>query len=356
MSSNSESHRSIPATNPAESDRGRRRFLAQVGAGLSTLGAPAFLKHAHAAEFTIKFANNAPLTYPTNVRVREAAAKIRKETAERVNIQIFPASQLGADPEMFSQVRSGAIQIYYTPGLMAQNASADCGIHTVAFAFQDMPSVWKAIDGDLGALVRQRMGTLGIHALDTAWDNGFRQITTTDRQINSPADLKGLKIRTPAFPMITSIFETLGAAPTTISIKETYAALQTRLADGQENPKILLEVLKFYEVQKYCALTNHVWDGFWTGINKKYWDSLPKDIQTVIEKHLREAALLQRTDIAALERRLQTDMEAKGIVFNRPDQLAFKEVLRSKGYYTKWRQSFSDEAWATLEKYTGKLA
>lgn len=345
---------------PESSDNGatrsRRRFLIQAAMGAGVLGPPMLMKHAHAAQFTIKFANNAPLTYPTNVRAREAAERIKKETDGQVVVQIFPASQLGGDPEMFSQMRSGAIQMYYTPGLMAQNASADCGIHTMAFAFKDMPTVWRAIDGELGALVRQRLAGLGIHALDTAWDNGFRQITTTSRQIKTPDDLKGLKIRTPAFPMITSIFETLGAAPTTISIKETYAALQTKLADGQENPQILLDVLKFHEVQKYCAQTNHVWDGFWTGINSKFWESMPAGLQAVVARHFNEAARLQRNDLAQLEAKLQTSMEGKGIVFNRPDATAFRAILREKGYYTKWRQSFSQEAWARLEQYSGPLA
>jgi len=333
----------------------RRSFNQSFLAGASALAAPAFLQKAHAAEFTLKFANNSPISYAMNVRAREAAERIRKETNDRVNVQIFPNNQLGGDPDMFGQVRSGAIQTYTVPGLLAQSVVADCGIHCLAFAFKNYASVWAAIDGDLGAHIRKSMLATGVYPLGTAWDNGFRQITSRDKPIRTPEDLVGFKIRTPAFPMIVSIFESLGAAPVAINIKETYAALQTRLADGQENPTLVLEVWKFAEVQKYCSITNHLWDGFWTGVNLKYWESLPADVQKVVEKHFNEAAKLQRADVEAQDKRMQADMTKKGVAFTTPDQAPFREALRKAGYYDKWRKTFSPEAWGLLEKYAGKL-
>lgn len=339
----------------APANPGRRVFNRTVVAAGGLLGAPAFLKYAHAAEFTIKFANNSPITYAMNVRAREAAERIKNETNDRVNVQIFPNNQLGGDPDMFSQVRSGAIQMYTVPGLLAQSVVADCGIHCLAFAFKDYASVWSAIDGDLGTHIRKSMRAVGVHPLGTAWDNGFRQTTSRDKPIRTPADLVGFKIRTPAFPMIVSIFESLGAAPVAINIKETYAALQTRLADGQENPTLVLEVWKFAEVQKFCSLTNHLWDGFWTGVNLKYWETLPPNLQQVVEKHFNEAARLQRADVEAQDKRMQADMTKKGVTFVAPDQSLFRDALRQAGYYDKWRKSFSPEAWSLLEKYAGKL-
>lgn len=333
----------------------RRAFHGQVMAGAVALSAPAYLKLAHAAEYTIKFANNSPLTYAMNVRAREAADRIRKESDGKVNIQIFPNNQLGGDPDMFGQVRSGAIQMYAVPGLLAQSAVADCGIHCLAFAFKDYAAVWRAIDGDLGAFIRRQMTSTGVYPMKMAWDNGFRQITSRDRVIHGPQDLVGFKIRTPAFPMIVSIFESLGAAPTAINIKETYAALQTKLADGQENPTLVLEVWKFYEVQKYCALSNHLWDGFWTGVNLKYWESLPTTVQQLVERHFNQASTQQRGDVESQDKRMQTDMEKKGVTFNAPDQAAFRDALRKAGYYDRWSKSFTPEAWSLLEKYAGKL-
>lgn len=343
------------ASSPVTHDLRRRKFTAALTTGI--LVGPAILSlPARAAEFNLKLANNAPTTFPTNVRARQAADRIRKATNGEVNIQIFPNNQLGGDPDMFAQARSGAIDAYMVPGLLAQSAVADAGIHCLAFAFKNYDAVWAGIDGDLGAHIRKSILKAGIHAMPRAWDNGFRQISSRDKPVRGPDDLNGFKIRTPAFPMIVSIFESLGAAPTAINIKETYAALQTRLADGQENPTLLLEVLKFHEVQKHCSITNHVWDGFWPGFNVKTWEKLPSQVQKIIEDNFNESGTDQRGDIAAMEKRTQSELEKKGVTFTQADQQAFRERLRKVGYYEKWQKSFSPEAWDLLEKYAGKLA
>jgi tripartite ATP-independent transporter DctP family solute receptor len=342
-------------SNSGMPDLQRRKFTGALATGI--LAGPAILSlPAYAAEYNLKLANNAPTTYPTNVRARQAVDRIRKATNGQVNIQIFPNNQLGGDPDMFAQVRSGAIDAYMVPGLLAQSAVADSGIHCLAFAFKNYDAVWAGIDGDLGVHIRKSILQAGIHALPRAWDNGFRQVTSRDKPIRTPEDLAGFKIRTPAFPMIVSIFDSLGAAPTAINIKETYAALQTRLADGQENPTLVMEVLKFYEVQKHCSVTNHVWDGFWPGFNAKVWEKLPTQVQKVIEENFTQSGNEQRADIAALEKRTQTELEKKGVTFNQADQSAFRDRLRKVGYYDKWQKSFSTEAWGLLEKYAGKLA
>lgn len=334
----------------------RRLFSCRMLAGAGAIvGGPALLQQAHAAEFTIKLGHNTPITFGLNIRAREAAERIRKETKERVNIQIFPNTQLGSDPDMFGQVRSGAIQMHLVPCLLVQNVIADSGVHGVAFAFKDYAAVWSAMDGDLGNNQRKAMRSIGLHALDTAWDNGFRQITTSKKAVSTPADLVGLKMRVPAFPMNVSIFESLGAAPTSVNIKETYAALQTGLVDGQENPLHILELMKWFEVQKYCTVTNHLWDGYWLSINQKYWDSLPVDLQQIIERNFNEAAKAQRVDNEALDKHMQADLAKKGIVFIKPDLESFRGTLRKAGYYDKWRKAFSPEAWNSLEKYAGKL-
>lgn len=293
----------------------RRVFNQALGAACGAVATPAlWIRSASAAEFTIRFAHNAPVNFPTHVRAMEAAKKISAATNGRVSLLIFPNNQLGSDPEMLSQVRSGAIQMYAVPGLLAQSIVADAGIHCLAFAFKGYGDLWPAIDGPLGATIRGAMNKMGLHTVSTAMDNGFRQITSRDRVIGGPEDLLGFKIRTAAFPMIISIFEHLGAATTTVSIKETYAALQTRLVDGQENPLPAIDILKFYEVQKKCAISNHVWDGFWFGINAAYWDKMPENLREIVETHLNEAAMLQRSDIAAQNEKVRETLVALSLI------------------------------------------
>jgi TRAP-type transport system periplasmic protein len=112
--------------------------------------------------------------------------------------------------------------------------------------------------------VRGAIGKAGLHAFDTMWDNGYRQITSSTHPIVAPEDLRGFKIRVPVSPLWMSMFKALGASPAAINFNEVYSALQTRIVEGQENPVSLINLSKFYEVQKYVSSTNHMWDGFWT--------------------------------------------------------------------------------------------
>src|SRR6202023_101996 len=127
--------------------------------------------------------------------------------------------------------------------------------------------------------------------MDKIWDNGFRQITTSTKPIVTPADLQGMKIRVPVSALWTSLFKSLGASPTGINFAEVYSALQTKLVDGQENPLAIIYAAKLYEVQKYCSLTNHMWDGWWFLANKAAWDKVPATIQEIVAKRINEAAL-----------------------------------------------------------------
>lgn len=322
----------------------------------ASLAAPALvLRPAHAAEITIRLGNNVPVSHPINVRTREAVEKIKRATGGRVEFRVFPNNQLGGDADMLSQTRSGALDMYTIPGAFAITVIPDVGIHGVAFAFKDYASVWRAMDGPLGTLERKEFRKIGMHALDTSWDNGFRQLTSRDKQIRTPDDLIGFKVRTPTTTLITSIFEGLGASPTSVNIKETYAALQTRLADGQENPLPIIDTFKFFEVQKYCALTNHVWDGFLMTANLAFWDKLPADVRPVIEAHFNEAGRQQRADILKLEEGLQTSLEKKGISFAKVDQQPFREKLKKSGYYSTFRKGVSAEGFALLEQQVGTL-
>jgi tripartite ATP-independent transporter DctP family solute receptor len=188
------------------------------------------------------------------------------------------------------------------------------------------------------------------------WDNGYRQMTSSTRPINSAKDLEGFKIRVPVSPLWTSMFKAFGAAPASINFNEVYSALQTKVVEGQENPLSIIELAKLYEVQKFCSLTNHMWDGFWFLGNAKAWNALPKDLQEIAAKNINEAGLEQRAMIRKLNESLQDELQKKGMAFNKPDPESFRAKLKAAGFYAEWKGKYGDEAWALLEKVTGGLA
>lgn len=311
--------------------------------------------HAQAAEFTLKFGSNLPAIHPLNVRAKEAAEAIRKETNGRVDIQVFPNNQLGSDTDMLSQVRSGAMDFMTLSGLILSTLVPTASINGIGFAFKDDKQVWSAMDGDLGAFVRANIEKAGLHPFEKIWDNGFRQITSSSKPIASPADLKGFKIRVPVSPLWTSMFKSLDASPTSINFSEVYSALQTRIVEGQENPLAIIQTAKLYEVQKFCSQTNHMWDGFWFLTNGKLWARLPKDLQAIITKHINGAGLRERDDVRRLNNSVEVELKAKGMKFNPVDSDAFRAVLKKSGFYADWKKKYGAEAWSLLEKYAGKL-
>jgi TRAP-type transport system periplasmic protein len=332
-----------------------RRAL--VKAVLATPVAASILRsRAEAAEFAFKFGNNVPATYPLNTRVKEAAARIRQATNGRFDLQIFPAGQLGTDTDMLTQVRSGALQFFTTSGLVLSTFVPLTAINALGFAFKDYKQVWPAMDGKLGAIIRAKIDAAGLYALDKMFDIGFREITSSTHPIEGPESLSGFKIRIPPSQLGVSMFEALGAAPTTLNFAETYNALETHLVDGEENPLSIIDTVKFYEVQKYVSMTNHMWDGFWMLCNGPAWKGLPDDVRQVVSRELNRVAEEDRQDIAALDASLKAKLEAKGMQFNTPDTAAFRAALKRAGFYEDWRKTFGEEAWTTLESYVGPLA
>jgi TRAP-type transport system periplasmic protein len=334
----------------------RRRLLVSGTSILSGAVAAPIVARAQQAQWTYKYANNLPDTHPMNVRAREMAAAIKDQTGGRFELQIFPSSQLGSDTDTLSQIRSGGVEFFTLSGLILSTLVPAASINGLGFAFPSYDAVWRAMDGDLGAYVRAQIAKSGLIAMEKIWDNGFRQTTTSTKPIVTPDDFKGMKLRVPPSPLWTSMFKALDAAPASINFNEVYSALQTKIVDGQENPLAIISTAKLYEVQKYCSLTNHMWDGFWFLANQRAWETLPPDVRDIVAKNINTAALKEREDVAELNATLQQSLAAKGLAFNQPDPAPFRDKLRAAGFYSDWRAKYGDEAWGLLEKSTGKLA
>lgn len=331
----------------------RALMLGTAAAGIAT-GFSIRTRPASAAEFTYKFANNQTLTHPMNIRAREAVARIREESGGRMAIDIFPSSQLGTDTDMLEEVRSGGVEMFSLSPLILATLVPNASLNGIGFAFSSYDEVWPAMDGELGAYVRGQIEAKDLLTLEKMWDNGFRQISSSQRPIMTPADLEGFKIRVPVGPLWSSMFTAFGALPASMNFAESYTALQTGTVDGQENPLAILSTAKLYDVQRYVSMTNHMWDGFWIMLNRRAWQALPDDLQEIVSKHFNAAAERERSDIMNLDATLQAELEGKGMTFNTPDGALFEEKLRSAGFYAEWKSKYGDEAWAILERAVGK--
>ena len=312
-------------------------------------------RRGEAAEFTYKFATGQDPTHPVNVRAAEALARIREASGGRVDMKLFPANQLGSDTDLLSQVRNGGVEFFNLATSILNTLVPAAGLLSIGFAFTDTDAVVKAIDGPLGKYLADQIAKVGLVSVTPLWSNGFRQITSSTRDIVAPADLHGFKIRVPPAPILTSLFQALGASPTPINFNELYSALQTKVVEGQENPLPIIATTKLYEVQKSLSLTSHVWDGYQILGNRRAWAKLPQDLKDIVGRELAASGQQERADIVRLSASLRQDLAAKGLAVHEVDRGKFRDGLKGTGYYKEWKAKFGDEAWGLLEATTGAL-
>ena len=309
-----------------------------------------------AAEFAYKFATGQDPTHPVNVRAAEALNRIREASNGRLDMKLFPANQLGSDTDLLSQVRSGGVDFFNLATSILNTLVPAAGLVNIGFAFADYDAVWKAVDGPLGKYIAEQIAKAGLVSVTPLWNNGFRQITSSTRDITKPEDLKGFKIRVPPAPILTSLFQALGSSPTPINFNELYSSLQTKVVEGEENPLAIISTTKLYEVQKSLSLTSHVWDGYQIlGNRRALGASCPRTSRTSSAANSRVSGQQERDDVVKLSTSLQQSLATKGMTVHDVDRAKFRAALKGTSYYKDWKTKFGDEAWGVLEATTGSL-
>ncbi len=239
---------------------------------------------AWAQQITIKFSHGQPPVEEENIHQGVTVFKkiVEQKTAGRVKVEIYPANQLGKEREQFEGVKLGNIEMcMIAEGPMA-GFFPEIMVIGIPYLYGNEAVAWRALDGPFGkSLFEEMRKKTGVRALGIG-ENGFRNFTNRVRPIRTPDDLKGLKIRTMENPAHMAMVRALGASPTPIAWGEVYMALQQGVVDGQENPVSVIEVAKFYEVQKYLTLDGHVYSILPILVNDKFYTSLPADIQKII--------------------------------------------------------------------------
>ena len=311
---------------------------------------------ARAAEFEYKFATGQSPTNPINVRLQEGIDRIAKATGGRLTMKLFPNNQLGSDTDLISQVRAGGIEFLNVSNSVLSTLVPAAALVNVGFAFTSYDQVWRGVDGELGRYIDGQIEKVGIQVMAPSADNGFRQITSAEKAIKDPGDLKGFHIRVPVSPIFTSLFQALGAAPTSINFNEVYTALQTKLVGGQENGLVVIETAKLYEVQKYISETSHIWDCFALLGNRRAVGRLPADIQEIVKREIKQSVMDQRADAARLDASLKAKLQGFGMTFVAADKAAFRAALQKSTFYADWRGKFGDGAWTALQSISGPLA
>jgi tripartite ATP-independent transporter DctP family solute receptor len=304
----------------------KKLIIAAAGAMLAT--------SANAADLVLKFGHVGKPGSLFDLSANEFARIANAKLAGKAEVQVFGSSQLGKDKELLQKLKLGQIH-FSLPSSVMSSVADEFGVFEMPYIIQSRDHM-KNVQKELGDTFQTAAESKGYHIL-SYWENGFRHITNNTRPINVPADLQGIKLRTPKGAWRVKMFKLYGANPTPMAFSEVFTALQTGVIDGQENPYAQIASAKFQEVQKYLSITGHVYTPGYLLTSKDGFAKLPADVQSALRDAATEAQAYVYATAARLEDELLTVIKDAGVTVNTADKAAF--IAASKPIYDDYASS-----------------
>lgn len=251
------------------------------------------------------------------------AQEVKKLSGGKMVVRAFPAAALGPDVQMQQALAGGAQEMMVGSTATLVGMTKEMGLWDIPFLFSSAAEADKVLDGPIGRKVMDKLEDKGLVGL-VYWENGFRNMTNSKRPITKMEDFSGVKLRVMQNPVYLETFQVLGANAVPLPFPELFPALETKAVDGQENPYNTILSSKFFEVQKYLSVTNHVYAPWIMTVSKKWWDGLSKDEKAIIIKAAEAARDFERKDTRAEAQKAVGELKAKGMLINEvaPAELA----------------------------------
>jgi TRAP-type transport system periplasmic protein len=301
------------------------------------IAAPAILTltRGASAATNLTLGHNAAPGNPRSIATERFAELVKERSGGNITVRVAGSEQLGNEQSLLTSLRTGAVSMTVNSQGSTSALIPELAALGLPFLFEDSAAAFKVLEGPIGEELAQRFAKVQMVPLGW-WDNGIRHITNSKRSIAKPADLKGLKIRTPPDPMTIDIFQALGAGTEQISFGELYIALQQGVVDGQENPLTNIASSKLFEVNKYISLSGHKWESSPFLMSQIAWTRLSPADKEIIKTAAKEAGDLQRKLFAENEAKFNAQFRADPkLAVNEVDKPAFREA--SSKVVDTWR-------------------
>ncbi|MGO1580898.1 MAG: TRAP transporter substrate-binding protein [Peptoniphilaceae bacterium] len=301
---------------------------------------------------TIKIGHVEPEDRSTHKALVKFKENVEEKSEGTLTIEIYPNGSLGGDVQLTESVSMGTLDIALPSTSVLTAYTEEFGILDMPYIFKNTDSAFAALDGDVGKYFNEKLKEQGINNLGYSY-NGPRSTTTSSRPIEKPEDLKGIKMRVMESPIFIDFYKTLGANPTPMSFTELYTGLQQGTVDAQENPPSLILSNKFYEVQKYLSVDEHVHNFLAVIMNQQKFDSLNQDQQKIIIEESKKFVDNQRTmELEDNEEAITKLGEEGGLIVNRLNDNQKEEFAKAlKPMYEKYETSFGKDLFEMCEKY-----
>ncbi|MGF1734467.1 sialic acid TRAP transporter substrate-binding protein SiaP [Photobacterium satsumensis] len=311
------------------------------------LAAALFSSLAFSAEINLKFAHIYPPEHAYHKGAEYLSSEVEKRTEGAISISIFPAGQLGDEKAMADGIRRGGVDISFVgPGEISKRYPA-MSVIEAPFIFQNYEHGRRVLDSDQLQSMYDEMEKVTRSKLLSVNYYGARQITS-NKPIESADDLLDMKLRTPDMPIYFDTLRALGARPTPMSLSEVYLALSQGVVDGQENPVPTIYEQRFYEVQKYVALTNHIMAFTPLLMSERSFNKLPEEYQqTIKEVAVETQELIDGLNLAVEQDKIE-EMKERGVVFTQPNQASFVEKIQP--VIEKYSSAWGEDKYKTLSQ------
>jgi tripartite ATP-independent transporter DctP family solute receptor len=291
----------------------------------------------------IKLGNVQEVGQTVQIGLKKFADLVAERTNNQIQVQIFPASQLGTEQEILEGVQLGTVHMFEGSTGSVGRFLPELEAFAAPYIWRDVDHMLKTVRGPIGASLADRLvKSKGMRILDLGWLFGYRYLTTKSKAINGPEDLKGMKIRVQPTAIYLETIRAMGANPTPMDWKEVYLGLQSGVIDGQENPPTVIYNAKLFEVQKYVMLTGHIMQNQAIVINDKFYQGLSPAFQKILLEAAIEAANFQN-DMVLKQEKVDLDrLKEKGMTIVQPDVKAFREATKDvyKKFAEKWEPRF----------------
>ena len=259
------------------------------------------------------------------------ADEVAKLSGGKMKVRAIGAAALGPDNQMQQALIGGAQEMMVGSTATLVGITKEMALWDTPFLISNVKEADTLLDGPIGDKVRNKLQEKGLVGL-VYWENGFRNLTNSKRAITKMEDLEGVKLRVMQNNVFLTSFQTLGANAIPLAFSELFSALETKTVDGQENPFNTILSSKFYEVQKYMTVTNHVYSPWIVTVSKKWWDQLSKDEQKVLMDAGKVSRDFERKDTRAEAAKAMGDLKARGMEIN---ELSPAEAARMRDKLTK---------------------
>lgn len=304
----------------------KKSMLSVLMLTLATLvAAPAFA----APKYSFKLAHVITAGTPIDAGAKKYAELVGQRTNGQVEIKVFPAGQLGGERAVIEGVQLGTIEsTFATTGAIAGFAP-EFQVLDLPFLFPTYEAAYTYLDGEQGKKLLALLDRKGIHGV-VFLENGWRNFTSSKREIKMPADLKGQKIRVMESPMYMGLISTLGGSPTPMAYPELPNALLQKVIDGQENPSVNIYSAKMFESQPWMTQDQHTYNVMIMMVNKKKWNALPADIKKIMEDTAAEVSAFQRKLNRECDDDFIAKLKTKGMkvhVLSNAERNAFEKAL-----------------------------